>query len=99
MSDINSINLFLDENLVDELWTLAKRDGLLVEKVREASTKIAANVKFGLGKLWQWMTADLEAELIRCRRLNTSLGVIVCSVDGLKHIYWCRCMPIHDARI
>jgi diguanylate cyclase (GGDEF)-like protein/putative nucleotidyltransferase with HDIG domain len=29
---------------------------------------------------------NLEAELIRCRRLNTSLGVIVCSVDGLKHI-------------
>jgi hypothetical protein len=63
MSDINSINLFLDENLVDDLWTLAKRDGLLVEKVREASTKIAAKAKFGLGKLWQWMTADLEAEL------------------------------------
>lgn len=53
MSDINSINLFLDENLVDELWTLAKRDGLLGEKVREASTRIGANAKFGLGRLWQ----------------------------------------------
>src|SRR5882762_11856886 len=63
MSDVNSINLFLDEALVDELWTLAKRDGLLVEKVREASAKIAGKTKFGLGKLWQWMTADLEAQL------------------------------------
>lgn len=63
MSDVNSINLFLDEPLVDELWTLAKRDGLLVEKVREASVKVAGKSKFGIGKLWQWMTADIEAEL------------------------------------
>lgn len=63
MADIGAINLFLDEALVDELWTLAKRDGIPIERVKEASAKIAAKSKFGLGKLWQWMTADLEAEL------------------------------------
>lgn len=63
MSDIHSISLYLDESLVDELWTLAKRDGTVVEKVKEASAKVGGKAKFGLGKLWQWMTADIEAEL------------------------------------
>ena len=63
MSDIHSISLFLDELLVDDLWTLAKRDGMVIEKVKEASAKVGGKAKFGLGKLWQWMTADLEAEL------------------------------------
>ncbi len=63
MLDLHSINIFLDETLVDELWTLAKRDGMLVEKVREASTKVAAKASGKLGKLWEWLIADVEIEL------------------------------------
>src|SRR5580765_8762265 len=57
MSNMQPISLFLDEQLVDELWTLAKREGIEIE------TKLGAKAKFGAGKLWQWMTAELKAEL------------------------------------
>jgi len=63
MSDSFPINLFLDEDLVDELWTMLKRDGIPVERVKEASLKVAGKTKFGLGKLWEWVTADMTAEI------------------------------------
>jgi diguanylate cyclase (GGDEF)-like protein/putative nucleotidyltransferase with HDIG domain len=34
----------------------------------------------------QALFLHLEAELVRCKRLSTSLGVMVCSVDGLKQV-------------
>jgi hypothetical protein len=63
MSEINSISVFLEESLVDDLWTIARRDGTTMEKVKEAATKVGGKAKFGVGKLWQWMTADMQAEL------------------------------------
>jgi hypothetical protein len=39
---IQPIYIFLNEELVDEIWTLFKRDGIPIEKVKEASGKVAA---------------------------------------------------------
>jgi len=63
MSSADALSLFVNEALVDELWTILKREGLPLEKVREVSAKVAGTAKFGLGKLWQWMATDSGAEL------------------------------------
>src|SRR5579862_1617345 len=57
------IHLFIDELLVNELWTMIKREGLPQERVIEISAKIAAKGKFGFGKLWSWLAADVTGEV------------------------------------
>ena len=42
MDDAASISIFVDETFVDELWTLATRDPLAVEKAQEVSAKLTA---------------------------------------------------------
>lgn len=61
---IQPIYIFLNEDLVDEVWTILKRDGIPVEKVREASGKAAAKAKFGLGNIWKWLASDLSMEVV-----------------------------------
>jgi hypothetical protein len=63
MIDVLPIHLFLNEALVDELWTLAKREGMTVERVKEAAAKLEAKGKFGFGKALSWLAADVSAEL------------------------------------
>jgi hypothetical protein len=52
--------LYLDDSLVDETWVALKQDGIAQERVKEASAKLTAGGKFGLGKLWGWLASDLE---------------------------------------
>lgn len=56
------IFIFLNEVLVDEIWTLFKRDGIPIEKVKSATGKVAVKAKFGLGKLLEWLAADITTE-------------------------------------
>lgn len=57
------IHLFIDQPLVDELWTMLKREAIPVERVEEASGKIAGKAKFGFGKIWSWLAADVSGEV------------------------------------
>lgn len=63
MANSLPIHLFMDYGLVDELWTILKRDGTVVEKISEASAKIAGKTSFGVGDIWKWIAADLTAEI------------------------------------
>jgi hypothetical protein len=62
LSDSLPIHLFLDENLVDELWSLATGKTIPVEKVNEIAAKVAAKAKFGLGDIWKLLGAGVSAE-------------------------------------
>jgi hypothetical protein len=57
------IHLFLNDALVDEVWMSIKRDGIETERVKEATAKVSAKAKFGLGKLWSWLASDLNMEI------------------------------------
>ncbi len=62
MNIVQPIYLFLNELLVDEVWISVKRDGIPAERVRDATAKMSATVKFGLGHLWTWLASDLAIE-------------------------------------
>lgn len=64
MLSIKEIPIFFNEKFVDELWVRLKREGLTIEKVKEASDKVAAKGTLGgLGKLWSLVLPDIGAEL------------------------------------
>jgi hypothetical protein len=57
------IHLFLNEALVDKLWTLATGEPTTVEKAKEVAGQLATKGEFKFGKLWSWIAADVDAEL------------------------------------
>lgn len=58
----NPIIVYLNEDLVDEVWAIVKQDGVPSKKTKELEKKFNINMKGKSGNIFKVLIADLSAE-------------------------------------